>query len=481
MCSKIAALAAEAVESATRSFGSSHDNTLGSLGSLLRAADRGHLGVHEALNSIRCSFVATVSDRQSPERAGAEFDRMLADMAAVVMNTPDEYTRAGCDCPRPMDPDLLPFERRIELPSFPTESFPAWLRESVDEVSRFTQTPPELAAAVALGVLASCAGGRTVVEVRSGWREPTNLFLVVAMPPGSRKSAVFTTMTEPLLTVEADLAGRAAAEILEAQTAREIALKAAEAAKQKAGRADNAERASLVAEAVAAAALADALMIPVSPRLFADDATPESVATLLAEQQGRLAILSTEGGIFDTIAGGYTGGIPSLDVFLKGHAGDPIRIDRKGRPAEFIRHPALTVCLAVQPAVLEAMGGNKAFDGRGLLARFLYAMPPNNVGRRKVGVPHVDGRVIDRYGEHVRHMAVTLHGWTDPAVLLLSPEAAEVHLAFEREIEPRLSPRGDLGGMAEWGAKAAGAAARVAGLLHLAGSPERGHRDAITG
>ena len=202
----------------------------------------------------------------------------------------------------------------------------------------------------------------------------------------------------------------------------------------------------------------------------------------MAQQQGRLAILSTEGGIFDTIGGRYTGGIPSLDVFLKGHAGDPIRIDRKGRPAEFIKNPALTMCLAVQPVVLEGMGSNRAFDGRGLLARFLYAMPPNNVGSRQVGVPGADVAVLDLYDESVQRMAKSLHGWIDPSLqLLLSPEAVHVHLDFERAIEPRLAPHGDLGGMAEWGAKAAGAAARIAGLLHLAEDPDHGYRQAISG
>ena len=39
------------------------------------------------------------------------------------------------------------------------------------------------------------------------------------------------------------------------------------------------------------------------PRLVADDITPEAAASLLAEQGGRLAVLSAEGGIFTTLAG----------------------------------------------------------------------------------------------------------------------------------------------------------------------------------
>jgi hypothetical protein len=46
---------------------------------------------------------------------------------------------------------------------------------------------------------------------------------------------------------------------------------------------------------------------------------------------GRMAIISAEGGLFDILAGRYSNGVPALDVWLKGHAGDPLRIDRKGR------------------------------------------------------------------------------------------------------------------------------------------------------
>ncbi|WP_425565882.1 DUF3987 domain-containing protein [Pseudonocardia ailaonensis] len=58
---------------------------------------------------------------------------------------------------------------------------------------------------LALAALSTAAGGRAEVEIRPGWREPCNLYTVVAMPPGSRKSAVFAAMTAPLLEAEAQL------------------------------------------------------------------------------------------------------------------------------------------------------------------------------------------------------------------------------------------------------------------------------------
>jgi hypothetical protein len=58
----------------------------------------------------------------------------------------------------------------------------------------------------------------------------------------------------------------------------------------------------------------------------------------------------------------------------------------------------------------------------------------------------------------------------DPTVLTLDPQAAELLLAFEQNLEPRLAAgSGDLAHLAGWAAKLAGATCRLAGLLHLAG------------
>ena len=85
--------------------------------------------------------------------------------------------------------------------------------------------------------------------------------------------------------------------------------------------------------------------------MIADDITPESLGTLLFEQNGRISVMSPEGGIFEIIAGRYSGN-PNMEIFLKGHAGDMPRVNRQGRPSQHIAHPAVTMGLAVQPEVL---------------------------------------------------------------------------------------------------------------------------------
>ncbi len=141
--------------------------------------------------------------------------------------------------------------------------------------------------------------------------------------------------------------------------------------------------------------------------------------------------------------------------------------------------PALTVGLAIQPAVLRAIAEREGFRGRGLLARFLFCLPTSFVGHRKIGTPATPQEVIERYDADMTELVLSLAQWTDPALLTLTPEAAALLIEFERELEPHLGPGGDLHHLADWGSKLAGAVVRIAGLLHLATHLRTGWREPI--
>lgn len=106
--------------------------------------------------------------------------------------------------------DPAPLKGPRALADFPTRALPGWLRDFVAAVAEETQTPVDLAGSIALSVLATAAGGRSVVQVRGSWREPTNLYVVVALPPANRKSAVFALLSDPLFDAEERLRKRRA-------------------------------------------------------------------------------------------------------------------------------------------------------------------------------------------------------------------------------------------------------------------------------
>jgi len=359
------------------------------------------------------------------------------------------------------------------VPAFPVEVLPGWLGEYVAAVATATQTPPDLAGMLALAVLATVAAGAAEVEPRPGWREPLCVFVAVGMDAGARKSAVFSALTRPVAEFERDQAAAALPGITETATLRRIADQAAAHAEAAAGKAPASQQEEARAEAIARAAEASSLVVPPIPRWPVDDATPEALAGLLATY-GRIALLSPEGDVFDQMAGRYNQSAgPNLGVYLKGHAGDLLKVDRRGRPPEYVERPCLTIGLAVQPEVLRGLAGRPGFGGRGLLARFLYSLPPSLVGRRQPGAPPVPAAVADRYALELQALAASLAvpaGDDGPALLTLDQAAGERLLGFERDLEPRLAAGGgDLAHLAGWAAKLAGATCRLAGLLHLAG------------
>ncbi|MEV6694174.1 YfjI family protein [Micromonospora sp. NPDC051196] len=356
-------------------------------------------------------------------------------------------------------------------PPFPVDVFPTWLADMVTGVARFTATDPAMAGTLAVAALSACAGGRLEVEPVAGWREPVNIFAAVIAGPGERKSPVHRAMTAPLFAAQSTLADAMRPRIAEAAALRDIADRQAEQAKAAAAKAtDPGKRDDATADAVAAAIAAEAITVPGLPKLITDDATPEALISLMAANGGRMAIISDEGGIFDTLAGRYSGA-PNLDPYLKGHAGQPMSNERTTREGAAVDKPALTVCVMAQPVVLRQFGGNAGLAGRGLPARFLFALPASMAGYRPVDTPPVPEQVAAGYRHRIHDLAATFAEWEDPAVVVLTEDAGKVRRAAAEQVEAELRPGGSLHDMREWGNKLSGATLRLAGLLHVAHHP----------
>lgn len=401
------------------------------------------------------------------------------------MSTPEEMSPDLWEGFDQLDPEQItgpawdepvPITARPALPAFPVGTLPAWLGDMVHGVAEETQTPVDLAGCLALAVIATAVGGRAKVCVRGHWREPVNIYTAIALDPGNRKSAVFDLMVRPLLAAEKTLIELSGPVRAEAETTIRLAKAAADKATQKAAGAEPGTRDALTAEAVALAQAVEEMTVPAIPQLVADDVTPENVGTLLDQQGGRISCLSAEGELFDIIAGRYTGK-PNMGMFLKGHAGDMIRVNRQGRDAQHIDAPAVTVGLAIQPEVLGSLARIDGADGRGLLARFLYSKPLSLVGRRNLSPTLLDEETAAVYTRQLGSLTLALADWTDPAILTLTPEADAVILAFQKVTESRLGKDGSFAPIVKWASKRDGAVARIAGLLHLATHPEDGwHR-----
>ncbi|MBL8852896.1 MAG: DUF3987 domain-containing protein, partial [Planctomycetaceae bacterium] len=287
------------------------------------------------------------------------------------------------------------------LPSIPIDGLPDRLRLWIVATSESTQTPVELAALLALAACSGMVARRIVIEPRAGWIEPINLFVAVLLDPANRKSPVFKAAFAPIRLIESELVEVARPEVARTQSERRIVetqLKQAEGRAGKGGDADASREARELAERLAV------MPEPVLPRLLVDDATAEAVEIQLSAQGGRLIVAGAEGGLFDVMGGRYSGGAGNLDVFLKGHPGDDLRVDRVVRGSVAVDRVCLTLAYAIQPDVIRGLAGKPSFRGRGLLGRFVYALPPSPLGHRKTKPDPVDDSVANDYENLIRDL-----------------------------------------------------------------------------
>ena len=386
---------------------------------------------------------------------GGAISAPMVTPAAVV----SDDDAADDDWPAP-----IPVGASSELPpAFPVDVFPAWIAEHIVQVANELQVPVDLPAALAVVALAVCCAKRAELRVARVWIEPLCLYIVVGMPPGAGKSPAVRFMLGRLEAHERQLRDAAIPAISEAETKRAILDKAQRRAIEK-------------GETAQALSIGDEMLmlrVPIEPRLFVDDVTIEKLSDLLNEQGGRLALVSTEGGLFDQMAGRYgdKGTKANLDPYLQMWSGDTVRVDRMGRGAVVVERPALTIGLTVQPAVLASLGDRPELRGRGLTARFMFALPPSNVGWRNmvIGDGDVDDIIADRYDDQMLALWRKLEGnGTNPVRLNLSVEARERFMNWRQALEVQRRPGGELAQLSEWSTKVESSVARLSGLLHLA-------------
>lgn len=357
--------------------------------------------------------------------------------------------------PTPQWEQPIPFTQHT-LPAFPVDAFPPAIRDYVLAVAETTQTPVDMAATAALAVLALCQQGKYQIKGKEDWIEPLNLFAVIVAEPSERKSAVISHMTGAVHRFEAEYNKQHSGAVERSRMEKRIL------EKQQRNLEEMVIKGKAQMEDLQDVAMQLANFREIMPmRLYVDDVTTEKLTSVLAENNGTAAVVSAEGGIFDMLAGIYTKNV-NIDVFLKAHSGDDIRVDRIGRSSESIFHPALTVLLAVQPSVLSGMMSNGVFRGRGLTARFMYCMPQSRVGDRKYRTQPIPDEVSRCYEVTIRNLLQEGTPKT-PELLRLSPEADKLLEEFACEVESRLKT--EYSDIPDWAGKLVGAVLRISGLL----------------
>ena len=401
-----------------------------------------------------------LDDRDVPNRTVQAAEGKDASHHFMFGHGIDDFVASG---ERNTDNLPTPFAIFPEPPEFPVDIFPDWIADQINAVAADMQCPTDLPAQLAITALSIGCAKRIKVHVKSTWYEPTNTYLATALDPGENKSPAVKQIIGPVWDHERHLRDSTATE-------RELA---ADRLEYLVGERTKKIRAG---EMAAAAALSDEIKgLPDinPPRLIIDDATPGALVQLMAANGERMAIVSTEGGVFSMMRGKYSQDRSSeLEVYLKSYSGDghsEARVSRQATPD--LVEPALTIGVTVQPSVLADLAGVPELTDRGLLPRFMLSIPASLVGTRIISeAVEMNPAISQRYKSKLCDMLDTLHDAPEQ-VVPMSREALAIFGKARQQLENARGPGRELSAVTAWTIKLESTIARVAGLLATAWHP----------
>ncbi len=360
------------------------------------------------------------------------------------------------------------------LPAFPVDSLPYWMRDHAKEIAEGMQMPVDAPATMMLGMLGLAIGPKIKTRLTSNRGQTSAvLWVISALPTGSLKSPMMDRVTYPVVRLERRLRSGWADGAAERKAERETWAGKAKKAKALAVKGSDQGENDLKA---ALQALEDLEETGKPPRILAQDYTIETLLTLMHENDGTMAIVTPEGGLFNHIADGRYGADTDLDPYLKAYTGEHIIIDRSTRN-QFVGRPCLPILTTPQPEVISAIGQQKDFQSRGFLARWLYSMPEVFNADRKIPYNPDALKFTNEYDQHMDvllDLAWDVEGEKKVPYTLTFDEPAGRRVVEEQnryiEIGRSLALEEDhpLIGMADWASKVSGSVERIAALLYCA-------------
>ena len=407
-----------------------------------------------------------------------------------------DAVREAIDSSEQMDlPDPEPLIAPDQEPHpYPLNALSPTIRAAVSTYQQFGQQPIPLVASSALSVAALAIQGLVNVGRDRNLIGPISLNLAVIAESGERKTSADRRMRLGAQQWQQDFRAQHVAEVAEAES--RVAAWQAERegilAKIKSASGGKTSKDGPSITQLKAALTELEVHKPhkaIMPTLFYEDVTPEALAQEIAANWPSAALWSDEAalvvgshGMSDDSALRYFG---LLNRFWDGNCFERLRVTTKSITVAGRR---LTCSLMMQQIVLcqliGAAGG--AARGVGFLARFLLAWPRSTMGTRIYRECDLDGPALVKWDAKIKALLSfplpadpkTLA--LDPPTIFLSGKARDHWIEFHNDAERELGSTGQFGEVADFAAKAAENAARLAGIFWVVEKGPSGEIDAET-
>jgi replicative DNA helicase len=192
----------------------------------------------------------------------------------------------------------MPFDE-YPLRPFPVEWGPKPLQDFADASALTTQTPRSMNIAAVLSAAAVPVQGKYKVQIADDYSEPLNIYVAVVAAPAERKSAILRNATQPLQSYEAQCNKELAPEVMRSAAELDVLMRKQEEIKKKAAKTGDISELDEITKQIAE------FNGKKFERFLCDDATPEALTSLMADNYGRIGLASAEGGVFLNMKGRY--------------------------------------------------------------------------------------------------------------------------------------------------------------------------------
>lgn len=394
----------------------------------------------------------------------------------------NDFNREWPDIMNALDldwPDIVPLRSFLDpaeqLP-YPFDHLPEALKCAAAETSRFCQVPRVAPAVVGLAVAAVALGKIALVVEKPGLEHYASMFWCLISESGTRKSAIFKTMTSALNRYALDRQVNYQQEINETRArnaAVDIAIKKTRADAQKYAWTIDQTTAAIVCHEGQRKAT------PPNPRLYTSDCTEPRLFQKMAHRNGVYAVMSGEGRpVLDNIMGRFSGETQGDSLYLAAISGDVITRDRvgsEGIPEELIiHHPSLTVCVMVQADKFMQMCTHPALRGAGTIARIWPCWLESNFGQRLEAEDDegLNATQLNDFEELILNILQKREqNSTDPHRVVLSKEAAKARRNHHNSIEVMQAPGNSLEDVRAVSSKCVSQTCKLALVLHVLDDP----------
>jgi hypothetical protein len=256
--------------------------------------------------------------------------------------------------------------------SFPIDILPPKVQKLVKRAKKALGIPEDFLAVAILSAASSAVGNTYRLEIKKGVEQKGIFYMVIVGLPNSNKSGALNFAMKPLLNRDK--------ENFEAYKAQSAAWEAEQAKPKK-------EQ--------------EEIEKPIFKRVIIGDATPEAVASALADSpRGMLLYRDELAGFIKDFNRYHQGG--ELEFWLSNWSGINVAIDRKNSEPIRIRNPFLSIIGTIQPGTIEALAkGTKAVNG--FIDRFLFCWP-EGLTKPEWTEENIDPHLVNEYETAIKKL-----------------------------------------------------------------------------